>query len=83
MSVLYALGDARVVAAVEKAHTAAVEQALKRLEEVDERQATIVTLRFFSGLTVGEVAAVMGVSKRTVEAEWTMIKAWMRRELTG
>ncbi len=59
----------------------AVEQALKRLEEVDERQAHIVTLRFFSGLTVDEVAAVLGTSKRAVEAEWTMIKAWMRREL--
>ncbi|MCP4498974.1 MAG: sigma-70 family RNA polymerase sigma factor [Deltaproteobacteria bacterium] len=60
----------------------ALEDALHRLEEVDEKQATIVTLRFFSGLTVDEVAAVMGSSKRSVEAEWTMIKAWIRRELT-
>ena len=48
---------------------------------MDERQAKIVELRFFGGLTVEEVAAVLGVSKRTVEGDWTMIRAWMRREL--
>lgn len=64
------------------ADVVAVDDALKRLAEVDARQAEIVTLRFFGGLSVEEVAAVLAVSKRTVEAEWTMIKAWMRRELT-
>lgn len=51
------------------------------LAKLDSRQAKIVELRFFGGLTVEEVAAVLGVSKRTVEAEWTMIRAWLRREL--
>ena len=64
------------------ADVVAVDEALKRLAEVDERQARIVEMRFFGGLSVEEVAAVMGVSKRTVEGEWTMIKAWLRRELT-
>jgi RNA polymerase sigma factor (TIGR02999 family) len=59
----------------------ALDEALHVLAQRDERQARIVELRFFGGLTVEEVALVLGVSKRTVEAEWTMIKAWLRREL--
>lgn len=60
----------------------AIDQALNRLAELDARQAEIVTLRFFGGLSVEEVAAVLEMSKRAVEAEWTMIKAWLRRELS-
>jgi RNA polymerase sigma-70 factor (ECF subfamily) len=59
----------------------AVDRAIIQLAELDARQAEIVTLRFFGGLSVEEVAAVLGISKRSVEAEWTMIKAWLRREL--
>jgi RNA polymerase sigma factor (TIGR02999 family) len=59
----------------------AVDEALGRLEAVDPQQAKIVELRFFGGLTVDEVAQQLGVSKRTVEAEWTMVAAWLRREL--
>jgi DNA-directed RNA polymerase specialized sigma24 family protein len=40
-------------------------------------------MRFFGGLTVEEVAEVLGVSKRTVEADWTMLRAWLRGELSG
>ncbi len=60
-----------------------VEEALEKLAAVDARQATIVELRFFGGLTVEEVAQVLKVSKRTIEAEWTMIRAWLRKELAG
>lgn len=60
----------------------AVEEALEKLAEMDARQAQIVELRFFAGLTVAEVAKVLGVSKRTVESEWTFSRAWLRRELT-
>ena len=59
----------------------ALEDALEKLEKLDERQARIVELRFFGGLTVAEVAEVLGVSKRTVESDWTMVRAWLRREL--
>jgi RNA polymerase sigma factor (TIGR02999 family) len=60
----------------------ALDEALHRLSQLDDRQARIVELRFFGGLTVQEVAEVLGVSKRTVEAEWTMVRAWLRRELS-
>ena len=60
-----------------------LDEALNKLAKLDPRQARIVELRFFGGLTVAEVADVLGVSKRTVENEWTMVRAWLRRELTG
>ncbi|HET6883973.1 MAG TPA: ECF-type sigma factor [Pirellulales bacterium] len=59
----------------------AVDEALEKLATIDARQATIVELRFFGGMTVAEVAESLGVSKRTVESEWTMVRAWLRREL--
>jgi RNA polymerase sigma factor (TIGR02999 family) len=55
--------------------------ALARLERVDPRQAKVVELRFFAGSSVREVARELGVSVRTVEAEWTAAKAWLKREL--
>ncbi len=60
-----------------------IDEVLTRLEALDPRQARIVELRFFGGLTVDEVAGQLGMSKRAVEAEWTMIAAWLRRELTS
>jgi RNA polymerase sigma factor (TIGR02999 family) len=59
----------------------AVDEALERLAALDPRQARIVELRFFGQLDVAEVAEALGVSKRTVEADWTAAKAWLRREL--
>jgi len=59
----------------------AVEDALKALEAIDPRQAEIVTLRFYGGMTMKEVAQVLGVSKRTADRQWALIKAWLRREL--
>lgn len=60
----------------------AVDEALTELVELDPRQAEIVELRFFGGLTMAEVAESLGVSKRTVEADWTMVRAWLRRKLS-
>ena len=59
----------------------AVDEALHKLAKIDARQAAIVEMRFFAGMTIAEVAEQLGVSRRTVEAEWTMIRAWLRREL--
>lgn len=56
-------------------------KALSRLEELDPRQARIVELRFFGGLTMEEVAKALKLSQRTVEADWFMARAWLLREL--
>ena len=56
--------------------------ALTELAAESPRQAAIVELRFFGGLTVAEVAEHLGVSKRTVEADWTAARDWLRRRLT-
>lgn len=61
----------------------ALDTALGRLAEVDEREARIVELRFFAGLKVKEVASLLGVSKRTVEDDWVHARVWLRRELAG
>jgi RNA polymerase sigma factor (TIGR02999 family) len=61
----------------------AVNQALERLHERDRRQAEIVEKRFFGGLSVEEVAEVMGIGTATVKREWSMAKAWLSRELSA
>jgi RNA polymerase sigma-70 factor, ECF subfamily len=60
----------------------ALEDALARLTKLDPCQAQMIELRFFGGMTIAEVAKVMGMSKRSVEREWTMVRAWLRRELS-
>jgi RNA polymerase sigma-70 factor, ECF subfamily len=60
-----------------------LEESLQRLAAMDARQSQIVELRFFGGMTVEEVAHVLGLSKSTVEEEWRMARAWLRRELTN
>jgi RNA polymerase sigma factor (TIGR02999 family) len=60
----------------------AVDEALAELAEIDPRQAEIVELRFFGGLTAAEVAEHLGVSKGTVDREWRMVRAWLRKQLS-
>lgn len=57
--------------------------ALDKLTEIDERQARIVELRYFSGLTVEETAQVLDISEMTVKRDWNVAKAWLRREITS
>ena len=59
-----------------------LEDVLGKLQTLNDRHARIVELRFYAGLDVAGVAEVLGVSKRTVEADWTLIKAWLRKELS-
>ena len=60
----------------------ALDDALRSLEKMDPRQAQIVDLRFFVGLTVEETAAVLGISAPTVKREWKIAKLWLYRELS-
>ncbi|CAN5210469.1 sigma-70 family RNA polymerase sigma factor [soil metagenome] len=61
----------------------ALDKALNELAELDERQARIVELRYFSGLNIEETAEVLNISPATVKRDWTMAKAWLRSELSG
>jgi RNA polymerase sigma factor (TIGR02999 family) len=58
-------------------------QALDALQTLDARQAQIVELRFFGGLTIEEIADVLAISPATVKREWTVAKIWLRRELSS
>jgi RNA polymerase sigma factor (TIGR02999 family) len=57
-------------------------EALSRLEQLDERQAQIVTYRFFGGLNIEETAEALTISPATVSRDWTMARAWLHRELS-
>ena len=72
-----------MVSAEREVDVLAIDAALRTLAKRDALQAEIVIMRFFGGLSVEEVAEVKGLSKRSVESEWTMIKAWLRRELSA
>lgn len=61
----------------------AVDQALSRLEKLDEQMAQLVTLRYFGGLDVDEAATVMNLSPRSVNRLWTAARAWLQAELNG
>ena len=59
-----------------------LDTALDRLASLDNRQARIVELRFFGGLSVEETGAVIGASPRTVKRDWQLARAWLRREMS-
>ena len=60
-----------------------LDEALERLAALDGRQARMVTMRFFAGLTVEETAAALGVSEKTVKRDWSAARAFLHRELGG
>lgn len=60
----------------------ALDQALDRLRELDERQARVVEARFFAGMSIEEVAEALAVSPMTVKRDWTAARAWLNRELS-
>jgi len=61
----------------------ALDEALIRLASLDALHGSIVELRFFGGLTVEETAEVLNTSPATIKREWTLAKAWLRREIEG
>jgi RNA polymerase sigma factor (TIGR02999 family) len=77
------LDEALIVSNERAADVVALDDALKDLAEFDLRKSQIVELRFFGGLSIDETAEVLTVSPGTVMRDWTLAKAWLRREITG
>lgn len=77
------LDDVQIPAEDRIASILTVDRILKELAEVDERQASIVEMRFFGGLDNTEIAEALDISKRTVVREWRLAKIWLLRELEG
>jgi len=83
-------GGARQVSLDEVAHLSlvkatelvALDDALQGLAAIDPRQARVVELRFFGGLTIQETAAVLGLSSATIKSEWQTAKAWLYHQLS-
>ncbi len=61
----------------------AVDEVLDRLERLDKKQAKVVEMRFFGGLSNAEIGEALGVSDRTVQREWQAARLWLLRELSG
>lgn len=75
------LEDALIVSDEQSALVLSVHEALDRLSKLDKRQAQVVEMRFFGGLSEEEIAAVLGISARTVKRDWTIARAWLHAEL--
>jgi len=74
--------DEAVLMPVERAEELiALDEALDRLEAMNERQAKVVECRYFSGLTIEETAAALGVSVATVNRDWTTARLWLYIEV--
>src|SRR5262245_5018143 len=77
------LDDADHFAATPEIDLIVLDEALRRLERLDPQQGRIVEMRYFSGLTIDEIAEAIGVSPATVKRDWSMARAWLRRELSS
>ncbi|MHC5113002.1 MAG: ECF-type sigma factor [Planctomycetota bacterium] len=76
-----ALHEAEIAAVEADDRMLVLDEALSRLAEIDAQKARVVELRFFTGLTVDEVASVLEVSSSTVARDWRLARAWLRCEL--
>ena len=75
------LDEAIVFAERQADEVIAVDDSLEHLAKIDPRQARVVELRFFGGLSVEEAADVLGISSKTVKREWRVAKAWLAADL--
>ena len=76
------IDEAVIVSDDKGADIVALDEALGSLAKLDERQSKVVELRFFGGLSVEETAEVLHVSAGTVRRDWSIARAWLRREMT-
>jgi RNA polymerase sigma factor (TIGR02999 family) len=76
------LTDAGDIHLTRSADLVAVDDALRDLARFDQRKSRVVEMRFFGGLTLDEIAGVLGVSVGTVRRDWTLARAWLHRALS-
>jgi RNA polymerase sigma-70 factor (ECF subfamily) len=72
-----------VVSKEQSAELLCIHGALERLEKLDARQARVVELRYFGGLSVEEIAGLLSVSTKTVKRDWASARVWLHREISG
>ena len=77
------LDEAMIVAPERGADLLALDEALTRLQALNARQAQVVELRYFGGLSEEETAEALKISVRTVRRDWNFARVWLHRELTG
>lgn len=77
------LDEVGTQAQTQAANVSRLDDALQRLEKIDQRQGKIIELRFFGGLSIDETAKVLKVSPGTVMRDWTFARAWLRNEMNG
>lgn len=78
---LLALDDVAVAVETHADELVALDEALRRLEAIDERHGRVVECRVFAGMSVEETAAALDISTATVKRDWAMARAWLNREL--
>jgi len=77
------IDDVQVPLEQRAADFVALDEALKRLSQFDERKSKVVEMRFFGGLNDKEIAEVLGVTTRTVLRDWKKARLWLYRELSN
>lgn len=82
-SVKVSLDAALQIFEEQEVSTLALHDALQELEVLDPRQAQVVEMRFFGGMTVPEIGEVLSISPATVKREWNVAKLWLEREMTA
>lgn len=78
---LEAIDEPALLTPLEREEVLAIDAALGRLRELDERAVQVVECRVFGGLTLEETARALGLSIRSVQRSWTTARAWLRKEL--
>lgn len=76
------LMESLVVAPQSSPSVVRLDEALQALEKFDPRKAQVVEMRYFGGLTAEEIAAVLKISRQSVNRDWSLAKAWLSREMS-
>ena len=77
------LDEAIIAAEEQPTELLELDDALKKLQEVDPRRSQVIEMRYFAGMSIEEVAETLDVSPATVKRDWTVAKLWLARELNG